>query len=123
MWGDDIADLFRPDTFRTGDADHATEDYYGKVKFGSLAYDQAVRVVQPDSRGPSWARQYEFYLRPVPFDPDNGPLGIEVEDRTERRPAAIGVIAVPIGGADPLPARAEVYRAELLAGRASLGVT
>jgi len=86
MYGDNADDLFRPNTFRTGDAEQLTPAPE-PVRFEQLAFDHAMRDLQSSLPGPSWARQYPVYLRTI-RRPER-PVQLMVEDRAHRRPAVI----------------------------------
>jgi len=88
IWGDSMSDLFTPNTFRTGAAELETRATAADpLRFEMEAYDEALRDLQGQLPGPSWARQYPIYLRPIRHV--ERPIQLVLEDRTHRRPVAI----------------------------------
>jgi len=97
MFGDDINDLFKVNTFRTGDAELQTRAQYSDpVRFDQAAYDQAIRDMQATLPTPVWARQYPLYLRTIRSV--QHPTQLMIEERAHRRPTVIDPDIEPHGG-------------------------
>lgn len=123
MFGDDPNDLFLNHPFQTGEAAHATEEQYGKVKLAGLAYDQAIRKLQSEFHAAtSDGRNYPMYLRSDPWNPERHIVGLTLEDRVERRPLAVQQSPAPLAGGDPIPAFADALAQQYSAARAALGL-
>jgi len=120
VWGDNVSDLFTPNTFRTGDAlVQARSEMSDPVRFEYAAYDAAFRDLQPTMPSVSWGTQYPMYLTAAPPRPEQV-TQLMVEDRIERRPDLVEPIVQPMSGGTPIDEWAQVLVLAFLLGMSQL---